>query len=240
MELSQYVTWVKANGERIGELATGDLSADVPPCDGWTQADLIAHMTRVFTMVNGVLETGVRPKRFADLPVGSDIPIFYRDAFDRVMGNLATTDPTEAKWNWSVGPQVASFWWRRMAQETAVHRWDAESAVDGCSPIDPELAADGIDEWFDVHLRSDLANPEISGDAAGTIHVHCTDIEGEWWASLVDRNLDLKPVHAKGDVAIRGNASDLLLVLWGRLPTSTVEVMGDAAVLTSWLELPDI
>ena len=35
--------------------------------------------------------------------------------------------------------------------------------------------------------------------------------------------------HAKGDVAARGSASDLLLFLWGRVPADALEVFGDAA-----------
>ena len=37
--------------------------------------------------------------------------------------------------------------------------------------------------------------------------------------------------HAKGDVAARGTASDLLLFLWGRVPADTLEVFGDADLL---------
>jgi hypothetical protein len=37
--------------------------------------------------------------------------------------------------------------------------------------------------------------------------------------------------HAKGDVAARGTASDLLLFLWGRVPADSLEVFGDADLL---------
>ena len=37
--------------------------------------------------------------------------------------------------------------------------------------------------------------------------------------------------HAKGDVAARGTASDLLLFLWGRVPATALEVFGDAELL---------
>ena len=40
--------------------------------------------------------------------------------------------------------------------------------------------------------------------------------------------------HTKADVAVRGTTSDLLLVLWGRLPTETVDVLGDPAVFDRW------
>ena len=37
--------------------------------------------------------------------------------------------------------------------------------------------------------------------------------------------------HAKGDVAVRGGASDLLLFLWHRIPADRLEVFGDPALL---------
>jgi predicted lipid carrier protein YhbT len=43
--------------------------------------------------------------------------------------------------------------------------------------------------------------------------------------------------HAKGDVAVRAPASDLLLFLWGRIPPDRLEVMGDTALLPRWFEL---
>ena len=49
--------------------------------------------------------------------------------------------------------------------------------------------------------------------------------------------ITVEPGHGKGDVAVRGPASDLLLVLMRRLPPGdpAVEVLGDAAVLDELL-----
>jgi len=203
-------------------------------------ADLVGHVTRVFTMVSGVLETNEEPARLPALDADDDLAEHYARSLDRLVTTLEATDPEAARWNWSVGPQVAGFWWRRMAHEITVHRWDAESARGDSGPIDAELAADGIDEWFDVHVRSDATEPDNVGDVLGTIHVHCTDVDGEWWASLADGRLDLERAHRKGDVAVRGDASDLLLALWGRIDPTSVDVVGDEAVLRSWLAVPDI
>ncbi len=43
--------------------------------------------------------------------------------------------------------------------------------------------------------------------------------------------------HAKGDVAARGTASDLLLFLYGRADADRLDVFGDAALLARWREL---
>ena len=40
------------------------------------------------------------------------------------------------------------FWARRQAMETTVHRVDAESALGRCTPLAPDIALDGIDEFL--------------------------------------------------------------------------------------------
>ncbi|MEI8241095.1 MAG: maleylpyruvate isomerase family mycothiol-dependent enzyme, partial [Actinomycetota bacterium] len=62
------------------------------------------------------------------------------------------------------------------------------------------------------------------------VHIHCTDVAGEWTIRESDGGFVVTREHAKGDTAIRGAASDILLALWRRTPLSSVEVIGDADV----------
>jgi hypothetical protein len=62
---------------------------------------------------------------------------------------------------------------------------------------------------------------------AGSVHLHCTDTAGEWFIHPDGR---VEPIHAKGDVAIRGTASDILLALYTRVPLDHLDVIGDAAL----------
>ena len=89
-----------------------------------------------------------------------------------------------------------------MAHEVAVHRWDAQTAVGAPQPIDRELAVDGIQEAFDIMPARLAANPP-SG-AGETIHLHCTDGEGEWLLRLTPDGVVVTREHAKGDVAAAG------------------------------------
>jgi uncharacterized protein (TIGR03083 family) len=240
MDLVSWLASTKTDAERIAELSRGDLSARVPPCPDWNLGDLVEHVGRVFQMVTHALTTGSRPEQLAERPAGVAVADWYRGSVDGVLAAFETADPEAEVWNWSVGPQLASFWWRRMAQESAIHRWDAESAVGTPSAVDRLLASDGIDEWFDVHLRSDLQDPDFEvPDGVGTLHVHCGDVDGEWWAELDGRELVLERAHRKGDVVARGGASDLLLMLWGRQSIDAVEVLGEASKLGAWIALPD-
>jgi uncharacterized protein (TIGR03083 family) len=143
---------------------------------------------------------------------------------DRV---LTTTDPATPHWTWT-DDKTTGFVVRRMAQETAVHRLDAERTAGRTYTIDPELASDGVDEFLFAFLK--WVDPEAAA-LAGSVHLHCTDVAGEWL--VVDDGAGGYVVtreHAKGDAAIRGPANDLLLVLWRRLPLDAVEVIGDRTV----------
>src|SRR5436305_715070 len=82
---------------------------------------------------------------------------------------LETVDPRAPAWNWSLAPKAAGFWHRRMAQETAVHRWDAESAYGNALPVERLLAVDGIDEALRVFLPAGRAEEPVEG-AHGSVH----------------------------------------------------------------------
>ena len=202
----------------------------------------MAQETAVHRYITSRVSAGTDEWR--DLPrppaPDGDLAGWYDEGLARLLDVLERTPPDAPVWNWSAHePKTAAFWPRRMAQETAVHRWDAESAVGDLTPIDPALAADGIDEGLAVHLDSDAADPDEPEPPAGlgSLHLHCTDVAGEWWAVLAGRHLTVRREHAKGDVAARGRAEDLLLVCWRRRPPSAVDVVGDPTVLDAWLAL---
>jgi len=73
--------------------------------------------------------------------------------------------------------------------------------------------------------------------AGESIHLHCTDGDGEWLVRLGADAVVVTREHAKGDVALRAPASELLLFLWGRRDASAGEVFGDASVLERWQQL---
>ena len=127
------------------------------------------------------------------------------------------------------------FWARRQANETAVHRWDAQRAAGAVEPVEHTLAVDGIDEFFGlIPFWRRESNVRGVGE---TIHLHCTDGAGEWLVRLAADAVIVTREHAKGDVAARGSASDLLLFLYGRVGPSALEVFGDASLLDRWQEL---
>ena len=68
-------------------------------------------------------------------------------AYAALTSKFAARRPEEQAYTWYSPDQRVGFWIRRMAQETVIHRVDAELA-DGelLAAIPADLAADGIDE----------------------------------------------------------------------------------------------
>ncbi len=198
---------------------------------GWDRTELLAHTANVHGWARAQIQAGTeRRVRFSDLapaPTGAELPRWFEDGVLELAQLLSEMD-VDATWPTWAGPQPGTFFPRRMAQETAVHRWDVAPG-----PIDAALAVDGIGELLDLFVPR-LPVDRLAG-VTGTIHLHATDIDGEWLVRFHDGAVAVERVHAKGDVALRGGAGDLLLWAWNRaLVDDRFEVFGDPALLETW------
>jgi hypothetical protein len=121
---------------------------------------------------------------------------------------------------------------RHQVQETAVHRWDMQSAASNSDPdpIDPEAASDSIDEFLSVTVPFAVNK---SKPLSGSVHLHCTDLPGEWY---IERDGTVERAHATGDVDLRGTASDLLLALYNRISVDSLEVIGRESIALHLVE----
>jgi uncharacterized protein (TIGR03083 family) len=234
-----YVAHLERDSRALVDLVASDQRVSVPACPDWTMRDLAAHVGWVWAMATGLIDT--RATAFAPPGAEADVP----DDDDRVVSWLEerrtalltavrAIAPDEPVWGWWGGTD-GGFYHRRMALETMIHRWDAADALGRSVRLDRELAVDGIDELLDVGLRHYLDTGQRSAPG-GSLHLHCTDGEGEWLAEVIDDQLVVRHEHAKGDAAVRGPAASLLLYLWGR-PAPEVEVLGDAATAAAWVAL---
>ena len=61
---------------------------------------------------------------------------------------------------------------------------------------------------------------------------------GEWLITRTPTGINVQAGHARADVAVRGPAAKLLLVLLRRLPAGApgTTVLGDQALLAHWLQ----
>ncbi|MEY3361243.1 MAG: hypothetical protein RL531_962 [Actinomycetota bacterium] len=218
-------------------LAEAGPDADVPVTPGWDLGRLVKHMGTVLAW--GAETVEARPEsvdpRSLDLGVPEDRAAYgpWLIGFAERAAAVLSAVPAEAECASWTDDRTVGFWARRLANEIAVHRWDAESVLGPPTPFEVDVAIDAIDELLTiVGHRRDIE----TGGTGETLHLHATDGAGEWLITRGASGLTVVREHAKGDVAVRGAASDLLLVLMGRAELDAVEVLGDAEVLIRWRE----
>jgi uncharacterized protein (TIGR03083 family) len=236
MDRDSYLTSLAAETDLLVETAAATLDYPVPTCPGWTCERLIGHIGRVQRRTAAWVTTGAAGE-VEQPPAGAAVAGWTRAGLAELVEALQAVDPDAQVATWS-GTRPAGFWFRRMAVEAAVHRFDAQTATDHTTPLGTALAVDGIDELLTVLLPW-----RGTGDLGGTgetIHLHATDPEladagaGEWLITLGAEGLAVERAHAKGDIAVRGTASDLLLLLWNRVGPDRFEIFGDRFVMDRW------
>ena len=223
------------------------LGSPVPSCPDWNVEALVAHVGAVYRFHGAHLVRGVtsQPEGWeepAAAPTGPAVIEWWDESFRIILAALESTDPDAPAWNWSiVQDKVARFWFRRMAHETAVHRWDAQLGAGAAltESIETRLAVDGVDEMLDTFLPSKHDwDPQ---GLRGVVTLRATDADAHWTVrlrgvgiSLLDTNtvFDDSP-HAQS--AVSGTASDLLLALWGRVPFSVLTVEGNPDLLQTMI-----
>ena len=230
-----YLAAIRRDSDRFYETAdSADPTLLVPGCPEWTIADLVWHLgechwfwgTDIETWASGPEEIEqAKPERPASY---TDTIAWGRAQADRMIRLLGTTPDDVAVWTWALdesGPQRrlhpapsgAGSGHAPLGHRKGRHRPAATDRARGCVRLDRRGPGH--------HVA--VGSPTRTSPCAGSVHLHCTDTEGEWFVHPDGR---VEPIHAKGDVAIRGTASDLLLALYTRVPIGDLDVVGDASV----------
>jgi uncharacterized protein (TIGR03083 family) len=239
MQYAEHCDALQREGHMLGVAAReAGVDATVPSCPDWQVADLIGHVGRLHRWVAGIVTAGgVDPADHwsdAEPPAPGERLDWFEEGVDLVTDVLRRVEPATPAWSWTTD-NSAGFWARRQSNETAVHRWDGQLAAGAPQPIDHALAVDGIDEFF-MLIPFWRGASQLPGTGE-SMHLHCTDGEGEWLARLGADGVVVTREHAKGDAALRATASDLMLFLYGRRDASAGEVLGDRSVLDRWQQL---
>jgi uncharacterized protein (TIGR03083 family) len=219
------------------------LDAPVPSCPDWSVARLIGHLGEVYGFVTDHVGRGLTsrpdqtaPDAFAP-PPDADLVAWWDDRYQKLVALLDSLDPDMPAWNWAAQAKTVAFWHRRMVHETAIHRWDAQFATINAEPIEPRLAADGVEEVLDTWLPA--GRRQGPTDLIGIAGLCATDLEREWLVRLradggvalldTDTLLDSDEHHERA--VARGTASDLMLALYGRIGYDVLDRSGDVRLL---------
>lgn len=232
-----YRHFLKTESARMAEIRAEHLTARVPHIEGWTVHNVVGHLAWVCRFVVESLESDPQspPSRSSvgEPPVGPEVLDWFTEAVELVDAALTKADLDALRPTWT-GPQPAAWWLRRLSHEVSMHRWDAFASIGVAEPIDAGQAQDGIDEVLEVFVPNRMQFDTLGADRE-TVHLHSTDIDdGEWLIELGPESVSWERGHAKGDVAARGTTSDLLLLVWSRIPPGRLDVFGDAGLLDRW------
>jgi uncharacterized protein (TIGR03083 family) len=237
-----------AEARRFADAVHGaDLDQRVPTCPEWTLGQLTRHLGRGHRWAAAMVERrSAEPLPAGDVddarpPDGPDGRAGWLLAgAERLASAVREAGPGTPVWTWS-HDRTAGFWLRRMAHESLLHRVDAELAAGRAVEMAPDMAADSVSDLLWTFTDLPARFPGLGGEGE-TLHLHATDEglgeAGEWLVRRTPEGVAWEHAHRRGDVAVRGRAADLMLVLWRRAAPdpSRVEILGDEGLLAHWLE----
>jgi uncharacterized protein (TIGR03083 family) len=234
---------VVEEGERFGIVAqqlasgltpvSGGLDAPVPWTPAWKARDLIGHLGTVHRWATRILRAGTTdpptPGSGQTQPTDDNLLEWYETGLVELVATLRTVPPDAPAWHMSpAAEKVAASWSRRQAHELVVHRMDLEVAAGvPPAPVDAALAEDGVDELLAIFMPR-WAHTEPLADADATLGVTCTDTGRAWSVRVLRGGVTVRPERVgHEDAHVSGDATRLLLHLWGR--PADVAVDGDPA-----------
>ena len=240
MDRDEYLGALRRDGAAFAVTLTDvPMDAAVPGCPGWTAADLWWHLTEVHDFWRYIVaERSTAPDDYPEpvRPVDAGLAAAYLAGLEELVDALAATPGDVPVWSWS-DDHTAGWAVRRMTHETAAHLGDAQQTAGLAPTMDPTLASDGVDEFLTWFAGDGAADGAALG---GSVHLHCTDVPGEWLVVDDGDALTVTREHAKGDCAIRGPASEMIFALWRRLPLDSLDVVGDAGLAARFVGRPPL
>lgn len=225
---------IAAQSRRLADVvASSDLDARVPTTPKWALRDLAHHIGTV----QWYWAANVRAKNpderhggsLTDLPVDTDLTAWLGWCTYRLLSALREAGPDAPAWAWwdDPTPHTAGAIARHQAQEAAVHRWDAEGAAGSPTPLPPALATDGVPEFIEVMVGTDITA------LRGTVTLQALDTGARWQVGADGGEAAARTAE------LSATASDLVLMLYRRLPVPDVDVAGDPILVASLLSLAD-
>ena len=212
-------------------VAASDLEARVPSCPEWSVRDLAHHIGEVQWYWGENVKAKNADQRagaeLTPLPEDADLLAWLGWCSYSLLGALREAGPDAPCWAWWPSPHTSGAVGRHQAQEAAVHRWDAEDVGGASRPLPDVLAADGVPEFVEIMIGADVAA------LPGTVTLTATDTGASWQVAgtAADRS---------GRVSeLRATASDLVLMLYRRLPVPDAAVEGDPMLVAALLSLAD-
>lgn len=243
-------------------LSALDPQTPAPSTPGWTAADLLWHLTEVHHFWAAIIgehattddqierieqSKPARAQSMAGLAEQCTI------ATEHLLAALSSRADDEPAWSWFEADQSVGFTRRMQVHEASIHRVDAELTADRpVTPIEPDVARDGIDHVLDVMWA--WPPPDKDEAVLGVVRLDELDDQSRptgrsWpvdiyrWSGVTAWNQQVTDrlggrradPAAQTRTSIAGTAHQLDLLVWGR--PVTVQRFGDDDLLADFDQL---
>ncbi len=219
--------------------AGADLTAPVPSCPDWTLRELVEHhgdVLRGWAAVVAAADPTAQPAWMASddaakpwEPMPADWELWYLTSRALLHDAVSDAGLDAPAWTWWGEPATAGAIARHQVQEACVHRWDAQVAAGlAPDPLPDDAAEDGVEEILTVSLAAEPP-PWDGAELSVALEPHQ---QPGWLLTGADGLVRARPLAGVVDRAaatVTGTASDLVLLLYGRLTLDELGVEGDAA-----------
>jgi len=243
MDFPRYLECLASDFARLRAVAAIDLGGAVATCPGWSVADLTRHVGEVYMHKTEAMRQGAEPEPWPPPGLADEEPLGLLDrTYADLLTEFARRKPADPCGTWYTPDQTVGFWMRRMAQETVIHRIDAELGTgQAVAPVPADLALDGIDELLNVFVAFGVANwskyfADVLGSSLGRTYAVHTD--GAAWRVYTGPStfkVDQGSSSETADVTISGPPTDVLRWVWNRESSSepdAVHVEGPTEAVT--------
>lgn len=243
-QLDHLIEFERAAADFAAALGWVDPAVAVPACPGWTVADLALHLGSGQRWAASILLSGTSQQVPQVLRTTISWSDWYAGTSAALAAAIRAVDPDESCWNFAPVDQRAGFWARRRLHETVIHLVDlvqagvaaGEQVDTGLAVVPAALAADGVDEVFEVFLPR-MAARGFAPAVTRQLGVRASDTGDEWTLTPVSQGIapHVERGKAVGEAVLSGTAAELALCLWKRLPPAVLKVTGDPAVAAGFL-----
>jgi len=213
---------IRTHSAGFADATRDNLDARVEHCPDWSVADLVWHLTEVHWFWRTIADEQLDAPPAESRRPGRSDDAGLVDAFEKgaaqLVDVLASADQSAPCWTWAPQKDVG-FITRHQVQEAAVHHWDAANAAGGRLTIEPEVAADSVDEFLVCSVTTDQHPAEWAGEPLdGTFGLRATDTGDAWQVTDGTRPGTIRATRGTTDgPVVEATASDLLLWLYNRV-----------------------
>ncbi len=243
MDVAQHCDHLEREGSAFADLVAGaDLGLPVVTCPEWDLGELFRHVGGLYRWSATLVRDHIGKATWrASMPIpypepGDDWGAWIHDGLADALATFRAADPTDRVWAWG-SDQHARFWPRRMLFETVVHRRDAEITLHRePSCVDPAVAVDGVDEFFELlpaSSRWNAAVADLRSKERWSLTFAARDTGDFWRARVGETGYWWDRTDSPTDATVSGDAGAILLWLQGR-DHAGITITGDVAMTERW------